>query len=247
MSLKIDFEFALSKAANSYVKKRTEIVGTMNNRDYSVSGKRNAVQKIVDAHNRIVNECREEVISGVTQKINFIDGDEKEALRQRYKDVAYRTALSNSLDMIQLCAGAVTPEDMAAMLSMFENDPLAIAAISQVMGETAKKNGVSTMMYVSAIPADNRGAGQERLRKLQNTIMNELDALTLEMPKHGLDEQSEKDAFDAHEIPLEPIMSEISSTVDYMKHCNGDLTEYNPDVEQPGINLKEAYNRAFNP
>lgn len=246
MSMKTSFTIDMNHAANSYSSCRDEIIKAMNNKDYSVSGKKNAIQNIIGRHNDLVNRYRADIIKAVTDKVSFLDGDEKETLQRRYRDTSYRAALSNTLDVLKLCAGTVAPDDMAAMLSMFENDPMAITAIQKTIENYAREAGQNQFSYTGVIPADNRGKRQERLRKLETTLLHELDGLTLEMPAHGLDEETAKDTFDPHEIPMQ-IVLEVNSTIDYMNHCNPDLTEYTPGAGQVGIDFKTAYNHALNP
>lgn len=246
MSLKSDFTAILQVCSNSYLSQREKIVKAMNNKDFSVTGKRHAVNNMIDAHNDIINRNRANIIEAVSRKVNALDTEEKEDLQNRYRDVNYRMALANTLDVLGLCAGNVVPEDMAALLSMFENDPMAITSIKKTIGEYSKNAGQNMFSYAGIVPADNRGKRQERLKKVERTILNELDSLTLSIPTHGLDEETAKDTFDAHEIPTQPIMSEISSTIGYMSQCNDDLTVYTPEPAQPGIDLKSAYNGMFN-
>ena len=88
--------------------------------------------------------------------------------------------------------------------------------------EFAGKGG-DALRYMDAIPADNRGKRQATLRKLENTMYDLLDGLTLEMPLHGLDEQGLQDTFTPRDIPA-PVA--INSTIDYMNRCNEDCTVF---------------------
>lgn len=220
MSIRTDFSINLEYARNGYAARRKQIIDTMNSDVYTVAGKRQKVQKIVDEQKAITAKFKAEVESRVADKVRTLDAEERERQEHRYKDMSYRTALSNSLDILKLCGNTLKSGDVREMLKMFEDDPVAIAAIKKTFDAVAGKDG-DALRFADAIPEDNRGQRQARLRKLENTMYNLLDGLTLEMPSHGLDEQGLQNKFTERDIP-EPVV--INSTIDYMNQCNEDCT-----------------------
>ena len=222
MSIKNDFISALASAQKGYSERREKIIRTMNNDIYTVAGKRQEVQKIVDEQKYVTGIFKEQVKKTVADKVHFLDAEEKDRLERRYADMSYRTALASSLDILKMCGDSVAPDDIREMLKMFFDDPMAIASIKKTVEEFAGKGG-DALRYMDAIPADNRGKRQETLRKLENTMYDLLDGLTLEMPPHGLDEQGLQDTFTPRDIPA-PVA--INSTIDYMNRCNEDCTVF---------------------
>lgn len=220
MSIRSDFIINLEYAQKGYAERREQIIKTMNSDVYTVAGKRQKVQKIVNEQKAVTDKFKEQVQKTVADKVHFLDAEEKDRLEKRYADMGYRTALANSLNILKMCGDSVAPDDIREMLKMFFDDPMAIASIKKTVEEFAGKGG-DALRYMDAIPADNRGKRQETLRKLEKTMYDLLDGLTLEMPSHGLDEQGLRDTFTAHDIP-EPVA--INSTVDYMNRCNDDCT-----------------------
>lgn len=222
MSIRSDFIINLEYAQKGYAERRERIIKTMNSDVYTIAGKRQKVQKIVDEQKAVTSKFKEQVRKTVADKVHFMDAEEKDRLEKRYADMSYRTALANSLDILKLCGDSVAPEDIREMLKMFDDDPMAISAIKRTVEGFAGKGG-DALRYMDVIPADNRGKRQATLKKLENTMYNLLDGLTLEMPIHGLDEQGLQDTFTPRDIPA-PVA--INSTIDYMNQCNEDCTEW---------------------
>ena len=222
MSIRSDFIINLEYAQKGYSERREKIIQTMNSDAYTVAGKRQKVQKIVDEQKAVTGKFKEQVKKTVADRVHFLDAEEKDRLQRRYADMSYRTALANSLDILKMCGDSVAPEDIREMLKMFDNDPMAITSIRKTIEEFAGKGG-DALRYMDAIPADNRGKRQATLRKLENTMYDLLDGLTLEMPLHGLDEQGLQDTFTPRDIPA-PVA--INSTIDYMNRCNEDCTVF---------------------
>ena len=220
MSIRSDFTINLEYARDGYSARREQIIKTMNSDVYTVAGKRQKVQKIVDEQKAVTSKFKEQVQKTVADKVHFLDAEEKDRLERRYADMGYRTALANSLNILKMCGDSVAPDDIREMLKMFDDDPMAIAAIKKTVEDFAGKGG-DALRYMDAIPTDNRGKRQATLRKLENTMNTLLDGLTLEMPAHGLDEQGLQDTFTPRDIP-EPVA--INSTIDYMNQCNEDCT-----------------------
>lgn len=177
----------------------------------TTAGKEAEVKKLQEDLGAYLDNVEESVKKSASDIIRRIDEEERRSLQEKVGNADYAALLANTIAILPMVIKNADHEELRERLSIFTNDPIAIAAISNKFDEVCA--GLDRMNFWDVIPKDTRGTRQEILRTLINTFCDELHRVCNSLQLRG----------ERYDLSLPAI---IQSTIDYVECCNDDCTEY---------------------
>ena len=113
-----------------------------------------------DASGRIIRELE--------NKIEAINQEEAAAYKKKRESADYAARLNSTLELLKVSADKMKNEDITMAVEQFADDPMAIAAIRDVLG--FRRAGFA--------PTDSRGKRQAVLQSVINNVQHSVDRLT---------------------------------------------------------------------
>lgn len=223
MSIKNEFKSILKGAETKNLELAKKIKEICLSKTYTGEGKRKKVKELTEEMQRYIAAQQNQVVKMADEKIEQLEKEERANLDARYNNPTYQGTLKNTLGIIQYISGEGDQErnELTRRLLMFQDDPVAIAAIKGAIGKNRALFG--------CIPEDNRGKRQEQLAKLKNTMVNLLEEMIVRVAETAyVDTAGETIARDISRPAI------ISSTLDYIDACNDDCTIYDRNKTKVG-------------
>ncbi len=234
MGIKKDFTRILKESAQKSDEAQKQIVGICTSSDYTESGKRNAAASIQKDMNAYLDRQRAAVNKAVQSKCEGLEAFEDLQLRKKNEDKEYQSLLASTLAILPEIAINADPEDLKNRLAPFADDPTAISAIKSVLEKTTAEQaepGRKTLAMVNSyvIPENNRGKKAMQLQKLQKTMLDHLDNMTVNVGEKAFTSDDNSTVYGSVRGG-----SIISATLDYIAACNDDCTEFSGEQQQAG-------------
>lgn len=129
----------------------------------------------IDQMNHNINVLKEwatdgsgKIVRELENKIEAINQEEAAAYKKKRESADYAARLNSTLELLKVSADRMKSEDVTMAVEQFADDPMAIAAIRDVLG--FKRAGLA--------PTDNRGKRQTVLQSVINNVQHSVDRLT---------------------------------------------------------------------
>lgn len=220
MSIKTEFRAYLEGAEKETISLRETIKNVCTDPAYTTEGKKEKCNAMLEKHKRYLDELKRHIIITVQEKLSAMDQETEKDLAKRNSDLKYQNLLVSNLKILPLIKGGVSYEELKKRLSVFQDDPFAISALKAAISES---KDIEKMCYIPCLPEDTRETKKEQLKKLESTLCELLDEMSLRINSSAFEECGTGIERDISKIPI------ISSTLDYISACNADCTVYDLD------------------
>lgn len=161
----------------------------------------------------------------VSDKIKSMEAYAEMIQRERDKDPEYQSLLATTLSLLPTLAD-LPAEDLKKRLAPFNEDPVARhaieAALRNARSAAAGKNGYNIMFNMDVLPVYTLPEKIERLKKLERTMLTQLNDMGLEVDKMAV-LYNHVTPQNIKRLPF------YTATADYIRACNDDCTEYFPE------------------
>lgn len=222
MSIKTEFISILESTAKKGNDIRNQALRACQNPGLSYVGKQESIDRLQAEMKRYIDLQKEKVTKTVDTKIKSMEAYAEMIQRERDKDPAYQSLLATTLSLLPALADAPA-EDLKKRLAPFDEDPLARRAIAAALRNAADgKKGYLSMPNMDVLPAYTLPDKVERLNKLKSTMFSQLENMQFKVEKWAF----ERDVVTEQHINRLPF---YDATIEYMKACNDDCTEYYPE------------------
>lgn len=108
------------------------------------------------------------IIRELENKIEAINQEEAAAYKKKRESADYAARLNSTLELLKVSADRMKSEDVTMAVEQFADDPMAIAAISDVLG----------FKRAMLAPDDNRGKRQATLQRVIDNVKSSVSMLT---------------------------------------------------------------------
>lgn len=192
----------------------------------TTAGKESEVKRLQDDLGAYLNKVGDSVKKRASEIMQRIDEEERRSLQEKVGNADYAALLANTIAILPMVIKNADHEELRERLSIFTNDPIAIAAISNKFDEVC--GGFDRMNFYDIIPKDMRGTRQQTLRELINTFRDEINRVYNSLRFRG----------ERYDLSLP---ASIQSTINYVECCNDDCTEYT-QTEVNSAQIGEVFN-----
>lgn len=138
------------------------------NGDLSHEGKINRMNQAIASFRQEADSITDGLVYDLEDAIHILDEQESRIFREKRESADYATRLSSTLELLKVSADKMDSKDIRIAVEQFADDPMAIAAINEVMGY--ERPGFA--------PEDNRGKRQAVLQKAINSVKSSASMLT---------------------------------------------------------------------
>lgn len=217
MTIKSELKAYLQGAEKNTINLRYDLKNVCENAAYSPEGKKQKCNDILEKHYKYIEALQAQVNKTIQEKLLSMDRESEKELEQRNTDPNYQNLLLSNLKILPLIKDEAAYGELKKRLSIFQDDPVAIAAIRTAL---SSNTGTNKLLYTSCIPEDTRTSKKERLVKLENTVCGLLDEMKIKINNRVFEQGDSVSERDVSKVPI------ISATLDYMAACNDDCTVY---------------------
>lgn len=195
----------------------------LGNPDLSPDGKERKIEAVRADLWEYLIRANAEIDEWGQEIIKKIDNDETYQLEKKTNNVEYASLLANTVAILPMAVDLCEVDVLKERLSVFENDPVAIAAIKTALSvkytdKDAKPGRISDdygrSFYNSFfIPEDNRGMRQEHLRMVLDSVSKYINTVNESI------KGSQKSGGFSNTAVLEGAIS-------FLERCNDDCTAH---------------------